>query len=256
MPRHVGDNFAENLFFLLSALEFLRFEHIAHFGSLLGAARLQGTLPWDEDHDIYLVDCSRNAVEAGLRPILEAHGFELEYDSRHFFWVRQKHWYAASGHLALHFLPALIEHTEDLPVWKGGAPHLLRSELRPLRRYPFYSSYIFAPAESEQPLQRLYAESGSPTTMGRFRSAPIHPETKRFWAAARPAPNALDWPAICKRFRQRSRWNHMSCLPWWWFNGAFIIGINRLRAWAQARLQTRNSTGARPPGRARRPISE
>jgi len=235
MPSGPATHFAEMLLFVASALDHVGIENVIHYGSLLGAARLGAPLPWDEDHDLFVVDTSHEEVQAKLGDLFAAHGFRLVPDSGGFFWVREKYWLAASGHLALEFLPPLMERPEDLPQWKGGAPHLLETELRPLIRLPLYSSHVTAPAKTEDVLKRIYGEDGSPAVMQRFRAPPMRAEAAAFWAKAR-TPDRLDWDAISARFRARSRIKPLLYVPWWWFNGGYIIWINKFRRWAEARL--------------------
>lgn len=234
IPTGPATQFAELLLFTASALEHVGINYIAHYGTLLGAARLGGPLPWDEDHDIYLFDVTPDLVNEKLGNLFRQHGYRLLPDPKGFFWVRERIWPAGSGHLALEFLPPLIQHPEDLPTWEGGAPHLLNEELLPLCRLPLCSSFIWAPAATEIILQRLYGRSGERDVMQAFVATPISAEARAFWARAR-TPDALDWPAISARFKRRSRWKYLLNVPWWWFNGGYIVIINRIKAWARRR---------------------
>jgi hypothetical protein len=63
----------------------------------------------------------------------------------------------------------------------------------------------------------------------------MHREAAEFWARAR-TPERPDWEAISRRFRTRSRLKPLLYVPWWWFNGGYIIWINKFRRWATARL--------------------
>lgn len=233
MPRGAATHFSELLLFVLAALEEHQIEYILQFGTLLGAARLGGPLPWDDDHDVYVIDAQPQQLRAWLQPLLEEHGFRLSWDERGFFWVRERLWAADSGHLALHFLPPLVSNSQPLPVWEGGAPDLWESELRPLQRLPYYSTYIQAPLALEALLERCYGASGQPPAMAGFRAPAVSEEFLAFWGQAR-TPEKLDWPAISARFKRRSRWRHLLHLPWWWFNGAYILLISKLRRWARS----------------------
>jgi len=234
IPAGPATQFAELLLFTVSALEHVGINYIVHYGTLLGAARLGAPLPWDEDHDLYLFDITPELVRDKLHDLFSQHGYRLVPDPKGFFWVREWIWPAASGHLALEFLPPLNEHADDLPVWEGGAPHLLTNELLPLRRLPVYSTFVWGPAATETILQRLYGRSGERDVMQAFVATPISAEARAFWVKAR-TPQALDWAAISERFRRRSRWRHLLNAPWWWFNGGYIIIINRVKAWARRR---------------------
>lgn len=240
MPRGVATRFTDLLLFTVSVLDHLGIKSIIHYGTLLGAARLGTPLPWDEDHDLFVYDVTREEIETRVRPILEAHHYATVWDERGFLWVRERHWKAGSGHLGLAFLPPLVDRVEDLPVWKGGAPHLAVGELEPRIVLPLAGSHVHGPAATERLLSRLYGESASVAVMARFKPTPIEAETRAFWQAAR-TPERLDWAAISARFQARSRWRHLVGLPWWWFNGGYIIGINKLKRWAAARLAASRS---------------
>lgn len=235
MPSGPATHFTDQLLFVASALDHCGIDYIIHYGSLLGAARLGGPLPWDEDHDLFAIGVDLDTIRAKMEALLDQHGFRLTLDPRGFFWVRDKLWPAASGHLALAILPPIEPTVADLPIWEGGAPHLAEGELRPLRRLPFHSSFIWGPAETERVLARLYGASAGEDVMAAFTTPPLAPDADAFWARSRTT-GGLDWPAISQRFRTRSRWTHLRLVPWWWFNGGYIIAINKIRAWARARL--------------------
>jgi LicD family len=233
MPGYVAENFVDNLLFLLSLMEERGLAYMAHFGTLLGAVRLGGTCPWDEDADIYLLDENRESVERALKKPLEAHGFRLIYDPRDFFWVKQNPWWAGQGHIGLSFLPTVKpagskrpDHPED--------PAVAYEELFPLSKYSFHGTWIWGPSHPEPILERLYGASGSPETMSRFEAPAIPVASRDFWRAARKSD--LEWPTISARFMDRKRHHplqHMRTFPWWWWNGAYNVGIKRLRAYGQ-----------------------
>jgi len=239
MPRVAATHFTDLLLFVCSVLEYVGIEHVINYGSLLGAARLGSPLPWDEDHDLYVVDVDLASVRRRIEPIVTAHGYRLVPDRRGFLWIRHRLWAAGSGHLALDVLP-LVADPADLPVWEGGAPHLVQGELRPLRRLPFYGSFVWAPAATEALLVRLYGTSGSVETMSAFAAPPIAPETAAFWARVR-TPAQLDWPAISSRFRSCSRLAPLRAVPWWWFNGGYIVILNRLKKFARRRRRAKKA---------------
>jgi hypothetical protein len=236
MPGSVAANFADNLLFLLSALELTGVVYVAHFGTLLGSVRLGGVSPWDEDADIYVIGEDRASLERKLRRVLTEHGFLLIWDERGFYWVRQDPWWAGQGHIGLELLPDVAppgsrrpDHPED--------PAIAHEELFPLRRHPFYGTWVWGPADAEAILWRIYGQTGTVATMARFRAPDVGPELEAFWRDARGDGRAcgeqrLDWDAISARFRRRAaerRFEHVVTFPWWWANGAYNIGIKRLR---------------------------
>lgn len=235
MPEAAGTPFGELLLFVCAALDHLGVEHVIHYGSLLGAARLGGPLPWDEDHDLFVIDTDLYRLRRHLEPILTAHGYRVSRDKRGFLWIKERFWSAGAGHLALDVLPPPVAAPDPLPVWEGGAPHLAQGELYPLRPLPFCGSFVWAPAAHEAVISRLYGEAGGEAAFTRFSAPPFSPRSRAFWTAARQ-PERMDWPAISRRFQGRSRVRPLFGTPWWWFNGLYILGINAVKRWALPKL--------------------
>lgn len=231
MPEAAATPFGELLLFVCAALDHLGVEHVIHYGSLLGAARLGGPLPWDEDHDLFVIDTDLERLRRHLEPIMTAHGYRVSRDRRGFLWIKERFWGAGAGHLALDVLPPPVAATVPLPVWEGGAPHLARGELYPLRPLPFCGSFVWAPAAHEAVISRLYGEAGEVAALARFSAPPIAPGARAFWTMAR-RPERMDWPAISTRFQDRSRIRPLFGTPWWWFNGLYILGMGGVKAWA------------------------
>lgn len=236
MPKIAATPFADMLLFVCAVLDQLGIENVIHYGSLLGAARLGSPLPWDEDHDLFVVDVDLSVVREQIEPILRAHGYRIVADPRGFLWVKERFWVAGSGHLAIDILPPLIAPPDKLPVWPGGAPHMWRHELRPLRRLPFCGSFLWAPCATEAVLARLYGETGSIRTMARFSPVNTYADVVAFWTKAR-SPIEQNWSAISHRFRSRSRWRYLMALPWWWFNGGYVLAINGLKNWSRRKRE-------------------
>lgn len=248
MPGWVAENFVESLLFTLSACEREGMRYTAHFGTLLGAHRLGGVAPWDEDADIHLLGEDRASVERKLGKVLDEHGFDLVWEPRWgIFWVRQRPWWAGQGHIALEFMPA-APHAYDgaLPSWEGWIPP---EQLLPLSRVPFHGSWIWGPADPAALLDRLYGEDGSAAAMARFERPRLDPATEAFWRAARGGAqgDGLDWPAISERLLRQLRRRplaHLTTFPWWWFNGTYNNGIKSLRRLGKT-LATRVDPDAR-----------
>jgi LicD family len=231
MPSYVADNFVDSLLFVLSFFEQCDIRYVAHYGTLLGAARLGGVAPWDEDADIYLLDCELEPLRERVEATFAAYGFELIWTAkRDALLVRQVPWLAGQGHIGLSVLPAALPDHED-PACMDWDAFMRRSELYPLCAQPFYSSYVLGPAQPDPVLERLYGASGSRATMQRFTAPPISAATRAFWAEARPRPGELNWSSIARRFTERAQrlpW-HASTAPWWWFNGAYNLGVQAAR---------------------------
>lgn len=232
MPGYVAQNFVECLLFTLSACEHAGIRYVAHWGTLLGAHRLGGVCPWDEDADIFLLDQDRASVERRLSALLDRHGLELTWGRTH-FWVRQRPWWAGQGHIALELFP---QHPAGWPSQPEWDPWIPPEWLWPLRRYPFHGAWIWGPGDAEALFGRLYGASGSREALTAFRRPLLPGDTEAFWAAARPADGPLDWDAISRRMlaRRSRRWAHVTTFPWWWFNGGYNVGIQQLRRLGRA----------------------
>ena len=230
MPTHVATPFADALLFTVSLFDELGIRYVAHYGTLLGAVRLGGVAPWDEDADLYILDGDLESLKRRLDPALETHGFEsrarVKGDA---LYVRRRPWLAGQGHIGISVLPeALPEGTT--PDNSGWDAYMSVNELHPLQRLPFYSSHLAGPALPEPVLERLYGKDGSPKVMSRFMAPRVSGRCHRFWAEARPIGGPTDWAKISRHFSLKARsWSHSVAFPWWWFNGAYNIGIDRLR---------------------------
>jgi hypothetical protein len=228
MPGYVATNFVECLLFTLSALDRAGIRSFGHWGTLLGAHRLGGVCPWDEDADVFLLDETRESVEGKVGSVLRENGLDLIWTGRH-FWVRQRPWWAGQGLVSLELFPACAAGPwPDGPAWDPWVPD---EYLLPLARYPFHGSWIAGPADAEAVLARLYGAAAAPAAMSGFSRPRLVGDTEAFWAKARPMDGALDWAAISRRMADRSasRWAHVSTFPWWWFNGGYNVGIKQLR---------------------------
>ncbi len=230
MPAHVATPFVDALLFTVSLLDALQIPYVAHYGTLLGAVRLGGVAPWDEDCDLYILSGDLESLARRLEPDLRTHGFESRMRVKgDALYVRRRPWLAGQGHIGISVLPA--PHPDDSgpsnPQWDAC---LSLDELHPIQRLPFYSSYLAGPARPEPLLARLYGEEGSVAVMSRFRAPSISNGSRRFWAEARPLAGQTDWPRISRHFAIRAgTWSHALAFPWWWFNGAYNLGIARLR---------------------------
>ena len=226
IPGYAATHFVETLFYTLSTLEHCNVKYVAHFGILLGAARLGGMLPWDEDADIFVIGETPESLLAKIGSEITQLGLSLTWRANGYYLVRQKPWIAAQGHVALEFLPPVIADASPRTIesWEST---MTFQELLPRAKVPFHGSWVWAPGRYESVLTRIYADSGSPATMARFRAPALAPESVEFWAHARA--DELKWDAIVGRATARPGWHHLTTMPWWWFNGAYNIAIGRLR---------------------------
>jgi hypothetical protein len=136
MPAHVATPFVDALLFTVSLFDELQIRYVAHYGTLLGAVRLGGVAPWDEDADLYILDGDLESLKRRLDPALETHGFEsrarVKGDA---LYVRRRPWLAGQGHIGISAPPLPEEPPRQF--WLGrlhGEQHI---------RYaaPFYSGH-------------------------------------------------------------------------------------------------------------------
>jgi hypothetical protein len=240
MPSWFATPVVESLLFVLSALEHEGFTCTAHRGLLLGALRLGGLLPWDDDSDVFLVDADPAGVEQRIGPLLEEHGFRLRFrEHEHYYFVFPRTLFPVplSGLTEVGF----FTRTED----RNGVQfdvhdprrRLSKDELFPLQRLPFHGSYVMGPAQAGVAMERMYGDLASPAAMNRFRAPQIAREAQDFWGAARPIDGPLDWPRISRRFMERRRspsfhiWQ-LPCSAWHMVNRGHWVATDMLRAMA------------------------
>ena len=237
MPSWYATPFAESLLFTASALEHLGMAFIAHKGTLLGALRLGGVLPWDDDADLFLVDAYAEDVSRLLGPLLQEHGFVLRFRSSGYY-------FSAYPRLAvpLH-MGGLTEMGLMTRTGTDGDIHfdrhepgrrLSEKELFPIRRIPFYGSHLPGPADSEAAVARMYGALAGPEVMGRFKAPALAAEAVAFWRTARPVDGPQDWEAISRRMRTRSRdpafhLAQAACSAWYLANRSYWMAVDGLR---------------------------
>lgn len=242
MPRWYATPFVDSLLFVASALERCGVRYIAQRGTLLGAVRLHGVLPWDDDADLFVIDENAASLEAKLGPTLRAHGFAFTFREReYYFWAHpQTIWRRPFAGLTEIGLLTASRAASGAVVFDAHAPHrmLTAERLLPLTAAPFYSSYLWAPRDSEGVLQRYYGELAAPAALARFERPAIDSACEAFWRRARPLGGSLDWPAISARFQARAHSARFQlaqgpCTAFWIAGRAQWIAADALRALAE-----------------------
>ncbi len=240
MPSWFATPVVDSLLFVLSALEHHGLTYVAHKGLLLGALRLGGVLPWDDDSDAFLVDADAGDVERRFGPVCRAHGFALWLRRREgyfFAFPRTVFPFALSGLTELGLLTRTVDGEGTHFDAHEPRRHLREGELFPLRRIPFYGSYVLGPARADVAVDRMYGALASPAVMSRFQAPHIARPVADFWREARPLDGTLDWPRISRRFQERSRSPgfHLAQVPsaaWHVVNRGHWIATDVLRSLA------------------------
>lgn len=226
----------ETLLTAVSVLEGQQVAYTVHQGSLLGAARLGGLLPWDIDGDIAIVGESAESAAAKLEQPLAAHGLAFVFSPEAYYYTIRPLLHVRAPGLAprpvLGFPLVeviLITSTEDAEtglVWHDRhSPHrtFAPGELLPLARYPWHGSHVLGPANAERVLERLYGADGGAAALERFAPPAIDAETAAFWQRARPPCGEVRYADIAARAAaRRDDWRRLlSCAPWYLANGVY-----------------------------------
>jgi len=241
MPSWFATDAVENLLFVLSALEQHGFTPVAHKGLLLGALRLRGLLPWDDDADAFLLDTSPAELEARLAATFRAHGFTLRFRRQHGYFFAFPTTLVPFAHAGLTELGLLTRTAgSDGAHFDAHEPqrHLHERELLPLQRVPFYGSWVPGPAAPEVAMERMYGAIAAPAVMGRFRAPAVAGEVDAFWRAARPLEGPTDWARISARFTARARSPRFQLMQllgaaWHFANRAHWLTTDLLRSLAR-----------------------
>jgi hypothetical protein len=163
MPTSNAALLVECAFVVASIFERAGVSYTIHHGSLLGATRLQGLLPWDIDFDLFvLTDKGRTFDFDRLSSVCSEHGLHIdEIDRGRYFIIRPA--LTIGGRLVKLFPvievdilkpsqnergEAIYDQSATHRKWDGG-------ELEPLRRYPFHGSWLPGPNNPEPVLVRL-----------------------------------------------------------------------------------------------------
>lgn len=143
-PVCCASHLVELLFTTTELLEAAGIPHFLYWGSLLGAARHGGLIPWDLDADLGMPVAYRERLLA-LRPAFEARGHRLHWSLDCTDRTLSVHYGSAN---LLHVDIDLWEHDTAGGVWRDrrwGAV-LAETDVFPLRRYPFHGRELWGPA--------------------------------------------------------------------------------------------------------------
>lgn len=229
----------ETTLLAVSILERCGVIYTMHHGNLLGLTRLQGFAPWDIDSDLFFFNAAGTTFKDRVVETLKDHGLLLqERIAGGYFVIRPAVFMTGMTIPLFPFVEssflyedrnsrgeAVFNQYDPLRKWDAG-------ELLPLRRYPFYSTWLNGPNNPEPVIERLYHGAGSPSAMARFERPTVHQSSEEFWRRSRPIAGELDWPAISQRGKQLHRtivWRCLRCAPWYLLNSAYSILVEKVR---------------------------
>lgn len=192
MPQRNAALLVDTAFLVASIFEREGVSCTIHHGCLLGATRLRGLLPWDIDIDLFiLADKGRTPDLDRLGQICAKHGLHIEMiEERQYFTIRPA--LRIAGKVVQLFpmievdllKPSLNAQCEAVYDQSTAHRRWDAGELEPLKRYPFYGSWLLGPSDPEPVLFRLYQAASSEVALQRFHQARCH--ARRIYSGARP----------------------------------------------------------------------
>jgi hypothetical protein len=243
MPRWYATPFVESLLFVASALDHCGVRYVAHKGTLLGALRLQGVLPWDDDADLFVIGENAESLEAKLGSTLREHGFAFTFlTKQYYFWAHPKTiWQRPfAGLTEIGLMTESRESSTGARVFDAHEPQrrIAAEQLLPPIALPLYGTYLPAPRDSEAAVQRYYGDIASVAALASFERPILDPECEAFWRRARPLGGTLDWASISARFRERAhsvrfQLHQGPCTAFWIAGRAQWLATDALRALAE-----------------------
>jgi len=162
--EYFGDNTpiccASHLYNILkdvtNVLEKNNLEYFISFGTLLGAIRHKGLIPWDTDVDVIIPERMKEQIFYILQKQLDIH-----------YLVKKDKENNIVGSLIRVYLSHintlhvdLFTYVEDTPqtIAFGYNRRFLKTDIYPLKKIDFYDIELFAPQDTHKHLQILYGE--------------------------------------------------------------------------------------------------
>lgn len=136
-----------------SVLEKEQLEYFISFGTLLGAVRHGGLIPWDTDIDIVIAEKDKNRIFQALQKEL-GNTYAIREDQAKIVGSLIRVNYSQVNTLHVDIF-TYVEKEEDTIVFEHNF-HFLKSDIFPLQKIKYYGSYFFAPKDIKKQLTTFY----------------------------------------------------------------------------------------------------
>jgi len=137
-------------------LEKNNLEYFVSFGTLLGAIRHKGLIPWDTDVDIVVPEKLKEKIFYVLKEQLDAH-YIVKKDKENNIVGSLIRVYLSHTNTLHIDLFTYIEHTSQTIVF-GYNRKFLKTDIYPLKKIDFYDIKLLSPQDTNKHLQMIYGK--------------------------------------------------------------------------------------------------
>ena len=137
-----------------NVLEKNNLEYFISFGTLLGAIRHKGLIPWDTDIDIIIPEQIKEQIFNTLKDQLDTHYIVKKDKENNIVGSLMRVYLSKTNTLHLDLFTYLEDTTQNIIF--GYNRIFSKTDIYPLRKIDFYDIKLFAPQDTNKHLQMLY----------------------------------------------------------------------------------------------------